>query len=86
MEAGKASASDARPLLVIADEHEHDRVVWSRERPIGGIMAPVGPVDSQEKWSYIRSGPNFITTYVGNPELLGQARAVLPVATPHRAG
>ncbi len=44
MEAGKASASDARPLLVIADEHEHDRVVWSRERPIGGIMAPVGPV------------------------------------------
>jgi type VII secretion protein EccE len=34
------------------------------------LLAPVGPVDNQEKWSFIRSGPNFITTYVSNPELL----------------
>ncbi|WP_165827581.1 type VII secretion protein EccE [Mycolicibacterium sp. GF69] len=38
------------------------------------LLAPVGPVDNQEKWSYIRSGPNFITTYVGNPELLAQGQ------------
>ncbi|MFN6548143.1 type VII secretion protein EccE [Mycolicibacterium nivoides] len=38
------------------------------------LLAPVGPVDNQEKWSYIRSGPNFITTYVGSPELLAQGQ------------
>lgn len=38
------------------------------------LLAPVGPVDNQEKWSFIRSGPNFITTYVGNPELLAQGQ------------
>ncbi|WP_099020875.1 type VII secretion protein EccE [Mycolicibacterium palauense] len=38
------------------------------------LLAPVGPADNQEKWSYIRSGPNFITTYVGNPELLAQGQ------------
>lgn len=38
------------------------------------LLAPVGPVDNQEKWSFIRSGPNFITTYVGNPELLAEGQ------------
>lgn len=38
------------------------------------LMAPVGQVDNQEAWSYIRSGPNFITTYTGNPELLAQGQ------------
>lgn len=38
------------------------------------LLAPVGSVDNQEKWSYIRSGPNFITTYVGNPEQLAQGQ------------
>ncbi|PJE03627.1 MAG: type VII secretion protein EccE [Mycobacterium sp.] len=38
------------------------------------LLAPVGPVDNQEKWSYIRSGPNFITTYLGSPELLAQGQ------------
>lgn len=38
------------------------------------LLAPVGPVDNQERWSHIRSGPNFITTYVGNPELLAQGQ------------
>ncbi|BBN50801.1 type VII secretion protein EccE [Mycobacterium avium] len=38
------------------------------------LLAPVGAVDNQEKWSYIRSGPNFITTYVGIPELLADGQ------------
>jgi type VII secretion protein EccE len=38
------------------------------------LLAPVGPVDNQEKWSFIRSGPNFITTYVSNPELLAHGQ------------
>lgn len=38
------------------------------------LLAPVGAVDNQEKWSYIRSGPNFITTYVGSPESLAHGQ------------
>lgn len=38
------------------------------------LLTPVGAVDNQEKWSYIRSGPNFITTYVGMPELLADGQ------------
>lgn len=44
------------------------RAVGGRSRRDGGrAVGPGRAVDNQEKWSYIRSGPNFITTYVEQP-------------------
>ena len=40
-EAGK-STSDARPIALVLDDA--DRVVWSKEHPVAGIMVPVGPI------------------------------------------
>lgn len=40
-EAGKAT-SDARPIALVLDAA--GAVLWSKERPVAGIMAPVGPV------------------------------------------
>jgi type VII secretion protein EccE len=34
------------------------------------LLTPVDPDQSQEKWSVLRSGLNFITTYVGHPQML----------------
>lgn len=39
-EAGKPT-SEARPIAIVARD---DGVVWSKERPVAGIMAPVGPI------------------------------------------
>jgi hypothetical protein len=39
-EAGKPT-SDARPIAIVARD---DGVVWSKERPVAGIMPPVGPI------------------------------------------
>ncbi|MDF2693752.1 MAG: hypothetical protein K0S65_2135 [Labilithrix sp.] len=41
-EAGKPNMSDARPIALVLDEN--NAVLWSRERPIAGILAPVGPI------------------------------------------
>lgn len=43
MRANAASTLEARPLLVVADDGGN-HVLWSRERPIAGIMPPVGPI------------------------------------------
>ncbi|OJY28018.1 MAG: hypothetical protein BGO98_20865 [Myxococcales bacterium 68-20] len=40
-EAGKPT-SDARPIAFVLDDA--DRLVWSKEHPIAGIVAPVGPI------------------------------------------
>lgn len=40
-ESGKPT-SDARPMALVVDDR--GAVVWSTERPVGGIMPPVGPV------------------------------------------
>ncbi len=39
-EAGKPT-SEARPIAIVAGD---DGVVWSKERPVAGIMPPVGPI------------------------------------------
>jgi hypothetical protein len=41
MEAGKAT-NDARPIALVVDDS--GRVLWSKERPVAGIMPPVGPI------------------------------------------
>src|SRR5262249_38723644 len=41
MEAGKPT-SDARPIALVIDDKSG--VVWSKQRPIAGIMPPVGPI------------------------------------------
>jgi hypothetical protein len=38
------------------------------------ILEPVGPSENREKWSVIRSGPNFITTYIGHAAMLADGQ------------
>jgi hypothetical protein len=38
------------------------------------LLDPVGQAQNREKWSMMRSGPNFITTYVGHPEMLADGQ------------
>jgi type VII secretion protein EccE len=38
------------------------------------ILEPVGTTQNREKWSVIRSGPNFITTYIGHAEMLADGQ------------
>lgn len=36
----------------------------------GALLSEVEPADSQPKWSWIRSGASFITTYIADPKML----------------
>ncbi|MEX7472178.1 type VII secretion protein EccE [Mycobacterium adipatum] len=73
----KALAAAAHRVVQRLQQEQHRAHALSAEEldAMGDVLlAPVGTDDNQEKWSYIRSGPNFITTYVGNPELLAHGQ------------
>jgi type VII secretion protein EccE len=38
------------------------------------ILEPVGASENREKWSVVRSGPNFITTYIGHAGMLADGQ------------